>query len=174
MIEPLRIGHAVLGVRNLERSRKFYTEILGAKVRKTYPEVKMVFLACGDHDHHELALAEVGDNAPGPLNKGVGLFHLAFRLHDWAHLQAAYRELKEKGVTIVGMVDHNITRSVYFLDPDGNQLEVYCDNPRWREVIGTNRSEPLDPEGPEPEAVRTSEFNVAPARSSASANTATK
>lgn len=171
MIEPLRIGHAVLGVRNLERSTKFYTEILGAKVHKTYPQVKMVFLACGDHDHHELAIAEVGENAPGPLDRGVGLFHLAFRLRDWAHLQAAYRELKEKGVTITGAVDHNITRSVYFLDPDGNQLEVYCDNPRWREVIGTNRSEVLNLEGPEPEAVRTTGPKAEPAQSSATAAT---
>lgn len=153
MIRPLRIGHAVLGVRNIERSTKFYTEVLGFQISKTYPEVGLVFLRTGDHDHHEVALSAFGEDAPGPIKKGVGLVHLAFRLKDWAHLQAAYKELKERGVTITGTVNHNITRSLYFLDPDGNQLEVYCDNPAWRDALPYNSAAFLDIEGAEPDPV---------------------
>ena len=59
MIHPDRIGHIVLKVRSLERSRPFYTEVLGLEVMKELPEVKMVFLASNRRDHHEIALAEV-------------------------------------------------------------------------------------------------------------------
>ncbi|PYN23190.1 MAG: glyoxalase, partial [Candidatus Rokuibacteriota bacterium] len=42
-------------------------------------------------------------------------------------LQAAYKELKRMGIPIDGTVEHNVTRSVYFFDPDGNRVELYCD-----------------------------------------------
>jgi len=60
MIHPDRIGHVVIKVRDLERSRRFYTEVLGLELMKELPEVKMIFLASNRRDHHELALAEIG------------------------------------------------------------------------------------------------------------------
>ena len=153
MIHPDRIGHIVLKVRNLERSRRFYTEILGLDVMKELPQVKMVFLASNRRDHHEIGLMEVGEEAEGPKGRQVGLSHVAFRLSDEAALVKAYHELKERHVTISFTVDHGITRSVYFLDPDGNQLEVYRDVPREERAklgdgyMGMNRLEfaPEDP-----------------------------
>lgn len=128
MIHPDRIGHIVLKVRDLERSRRFYTEVLGLDVMKDLPEVKMVFLASNRRDHHEIALAEVGPQAGAPKPNDVGLAHFAFRLKSEADLRAAYREFKERGVPISFTVNHGVARSIYFLDPDGNQLEVYVDN----------------------------------------------
>ena len=129
MIRPDRIGHIVLKVRSLERSSPFYTEILGLEVMKELPEVKMLFLASNRRDHHEIALAEVGERAGAPRPGDVGLAHCAFRLKSQEDLVDAYRELKKRGVPISFTVNHGITRSIYFLDPDGNQLEVYVDNP---------------------------------------------
>jgi catechol 2,3-dioxygenase len=129
MIHPDRIGHIVLKVRNLERSRRFYTEILGLDVMKELPEVKMVFLASNRRDHHEIALAEVGEGAGAPEPSDVGLAHFAFRLKNAEDLLAAYREFKQRGVPIAFTVNHGVTLSIYFFDPDGNQLEVYSDNP---------------------------------------------
>ena len=128
MIHPDRIGHIVLKVRSLERSRPFYTEVLGLEVMKELPEVKMVFLASNRRDHHEIALAEVGESAGAPKPGDVGLAHCAFRLKSQEDLLAAYREFKQRGVPISFTVNHGVTRSIYFLDPDGNQLEVYVDN----------------------------------------------
>jgi catechol 2,3-dioxygenase len=128
MIHPDRIGHIVLKVRSLERSRPFYTEVLGLEVMKELPEVKMVFLASNRRDHHEIALAEVGERAGSPKPGDVGLAHCAFRLKGMEDLVAAYREFKQRGVPISFTVNHGVTRSIYFLDPDGNQLEVYVDN----------------------------------------------
>ena len=126
MIHPDRIGHIVLKVRSLKRSRPFYTELLGLEVMKELPEVKMLFLASNRRDHHEIALAEVGEHAGAPKPGDVGLAHCAFRLKSVEDLHAAYREFKEHNVPISFTVNHGV--SIYFLDPDGNQLEVYADN----------------------------------------------
>jgi catechol 2,3-dioxygenase len=125
MINTDRIGHVVLKVRDLARSRRFYHEVMGLDVMSEMPG--MAFLASHRRDHHEIGLMEVGDGAEGPKGPQVGLAHVAFRLSDEAELVKAYRELKEREVPISFTVHHGITKSVYFLDPDGNQLEVYCD-----------------------------------------------
>jgi catechol 2,3-dioxygenase len=135
MINPDRIGHVVLKVRDLARSRQFYGEVLGLELMFEAPG--MAFLASHRRDHHEIGLMEVGPDAEAPKGPQVGLAHVAFRLGDEAELIKAYRELKEREVPISFTVHHGITKSVYFLDPDGNQLEVYCDvAPHERPTFG--------------------------------------
>jgi len=128
MIHAERIAHVVIKVRNLERSRNFYTEVLGMDVMMEVPAIPGVFLANNRRDHHEIALFEVGPEAEGLRAKQIGLSHIAFRLRNEEELRAAYSELKEKHVPISFTVDHGVTKSVYFRDPDGHELEVYCDN----------------------------------------------
>jgi catechol 2,3-dioxygenase len=129
MIRPERIAHVVLKVRDVARSKKFYTEVLGMDVMSEIPMPRILFLANNRRDHHEIALLEVGPQAPPPLANAIGLVHVAFRLRSEEELRAAYQELKEKDVPISFTVNHGITKSVYFFDPDGHELEVYCDNP---------------------------------------------
>src|SRR3989344_8693188 len=65
---------------------------------------------------------------PEPRRLRTGLYHIGFKVGDTPEdIQNAYRELKEKGVTIMGASDHTVTHSVYILDPDGNELELYAD-----------------------------------------------
>ncbi|MBV8454462.1 MAG: VOC family protein [Deltaproteobacteria bacterium] len=128
MIKTERIGHVVLKVRNLEHSRAFYTEVLGMDVMMEIPAIPAVFLANNRRDHHEIALFEVGAEAEGLRTKQIGLAHVAFRLRNEQDLRAAYNEFKEKHVPISFTVDHGVTKSIYFRDPDGHELEVYCDN----------------------------------------------
>jgi catechol 2,3-dioxygenase len=128
MIKADRIGHVVLKVRNLERSRAFYTEVLGMDVMMEIPAIPAVFLANNRRDHHEIALFEVGPAAEGLQANQIGLAHVAFRLRNEQELRAAYKEFKERHVPISFTVDHGVTKSVYFRDPDGHELEVYCDN----------------------------------------------
>ena len=127
MIVPDRIGHVVIKVRDLERSKKFYTEVLGLTQMMEIPEIKMAFFSSNARDHHELACVEVGADAPEPRKGEIGLVHIAFRLRDEDHLRAAHAELKRLGVPIISTVDHGVSMSIYFRDPDGHQLEVYCD-----------------------------------------------
>lgn len=129
MIRPERIAHVVIKVRDLERSRKFYSEVLGLQLMKELPQFKISFLASNGRDHHEIGLIEVGADAPSPRPNAVGLAHFAFRLENEERLRAAYRELKAREVPISFTVNHGITKSIYFRDPDNNELEVYCDNP---------------------------------------------
>jgi catechol 2,3-dioxygenase len=129
MINLERIGHVVLKVRDLERSRRFYANVLGLKVMGEIPEFQMVFFSCGGRDHHELAIKAIGAEAQGPRPHDVGLFHVAFRLRSEDDLKAAYRELCAQGVSVLGSVNHGISKSIYLADPDGNQIELYCDNP---------------------------------------------
>ncbi len=129
MIRPDRIGHVVIKVRDLERSRRFYSEVLGLQVMKDAPQIRACFLASGGRDHHEIALFEVGSQAEDPRPNQVGLMHIAFRLRSEEELRLAYRDLKEKGVPISFTVNHGVSKSIYFRDPDGHELELYCDNP---------------------------------------------
>jgi catechol 2,3-dioxygenase len=76
--------------------------------------------------HHEVALQNVGPNAPPPHPCGTGLYHVAFEVGNRESLALAYRNLIEAGIS-VAPVDHLISWAIYFSDPDGNGLEIYWD-----------------------------------------------
>jgi len=121
---PREIGHVVLNVTDVERSTRFYRDVVGFQVSRFRPDGSAAFLTCGIV-HHNLALFRAPAEAR-PAQKGaIGLNHFAFRVDDYATLQAAYRRLKEANATIDHVVDHGMTRSVYFLDPDGIEMELF-------------------------------------------------
>jgi len=74
------LGHVVLRVSNLERAEAFYSGVLGLPVCARYKERQMVFFSLGDH--HDFAIASVGEDAPPAARDSVGLAHVAFRLGD--------------------------------------------------------------------------------------------
>ena len=122
------LGHVVLYVTDLARMADFYEHTLGFKqISREWP----VALFSGGRTHHELLLIEVGGNPRGSERvheMNPGLYHIGFKIGDGPEaVKAAYVELKEKGVRIVGMTDHNVTHSIYILDPDDNELELYAD-----------------------------------------------
>lgn len=134
MIATSRIGHLVVKVRDLDRSLDFYVGKLGLTLmnRSDMGGVHVAFLASGARDHHELGLVQIAPDAPDPSPAAVGMAHFAFRMNSHEELQAAYQELKDAGVPISFTVNHGVSDSVYFTDPDGNELEIYADNPPER------------------------------------------
>ncbi len=122
------IGHVVLKVRDLDRSLAFHRDLLGFHVVGQMSNV-MVFLTARGENHHDLALLRVGDQAPSPLPNAVGLYHVAIRLPGWEAVKRAHAVLSERGL-LRGATDHRVSRSVYTVDPDGNEIELYCDSPR--------------------------------------------
>ncbi len=128
MIHPERIAHVVLKVRSLEQSKKFYTETLGMHVMKEVPQIRAVFLSFNGRDHHEIALFEIGEKADAPKPNQTGMLHFAMRLRTEEELLAAYTELKQKEIPVSFTVNHGVSKSIYFRDPDNNELEVYTDN----------------------------------------------
>jgi catechol 2,3-dioxygenase len=128
MLRPLRIGHVVLKVRDLDRSLAFYRDLLGFKVVSELSNV-MIFLAADGQNHHDLALLRVGQQAASAVPTAVGLYHVAIQLADWEAVRTAHVLLTERGL-LRGAVDHGVSRSLYTADPDGNEIELYCDAPR--------------------------------------------
>jgi catechol 2,3-dioxygenase len=120
------LGHAVLRVRDLERALAFYRDTLGLKEVARYG-ARMVFLSCGEN-HHDLALQEIGKGAPALNPAAVGLYHLAFKVGDnLQDLVEMKRRLEAAGVQILGASDHNVSKALYVLDPDGIEIELYTD-----------------------------------------------
>jgi catechol 2,3-dioxygenase len=118
------LGHAHLKVRDLDRAIAFYTRFLGLRLVERVGE-SYAFLS-GGALHHEVALQNVGPDAPAPAAHGTGLYHIAFEVPDQRALALAYRALSAAGVR-VGPVDHLISWAIYFDDPDGNGVEIYWD-----------------------------------------------
>ena len=125
MIQARKLGHIVLRVRDAQKSKDFYMRTLGLKLAHEDLTRGTVFLSFGEQ-HHELALFEPATGEASD-SKQPGLHHAAWQLGSFEELQAAYRELKAMGIAVESTVEHNVTRSVYFPDPDGNRVELYCD-----------------------------------------------
>jgi len=128
------LGHVVLYVRDLERSVKFYRDVLGW--RQVMGADPLPFPAAGfsspsNRTHHELLLIEVGQNAaPLPSGRRVGMYHFGLKVGDSDdELREALAALQANGVPVRGASDHTVTHSLYIEDPDGNEIELYIDVP---------------------------------------------
>ena len=131
------LGHLVLYVRDLERSRHFYGQVLGWR-EITREDMRMPAAAFSSgRTHHELLLIEVGPNAaPIPRGSRVGLYHFGLKVGETDdELREARDAIQKAGAKLVGATDHGVTHSLYIEDPDGNEIELYIDvQPEtWRE-----------------------------------------
>jgi len=123
----VELGHYVLYVRSMAPMVEFYTRVVGLDVVGTTFGGRATALS-GGRTHHELLLLEVGD-APGPLEgRRIGLYHTGWCIgDDDAALVEAKARCRAHGVQILGQSDHGVSHSVYVLDPDGNEVELYVD-----------------------------------------------
>lgn len=133
MIKPSRLGHLVIRVRDLERSEAFYTGFLGLEVTGRAGD-SMVFFSSDPEIHHDLAIAKIEDDAPGPEPTRVGLYHFAYELGSIDEIREAYRLVNEMGIRIAGYGDHGDTKGLYVLDPDGIEIELYAHSPQHRDT----------------------------------------
>jgi len=128
------LGHVVYYVQELEVSLNFYRSVLGLDVSGKIFNGRAAVLT-GGRTHHELLLIEVG-GASGPLQgKRIGLYHAGWKVGDELQdLRDAMDRINQAGYAIKGMSDHTICCSIYLHDPDGNEVELYVDNPpiNWR------------------------------------------
>jgi catechol 2,3-dioxygenase len=134
-INPKGVGHVVLKVRDLDRSARFYREVIGLKEVARF-RGRMVFFSATGANHHDLALLEVGKDAVPPAADAVGLYHVALKIGDRIEdLRAAKAHLEAHGITALRLADHRVSKSIYLTDPDGNGLELFVDTDPaiWRE-----------------------------------------
>ena len=123
------LGHLVLYVSDLERSRHFYRDVLGfTELPTDQPGFPAAAFSSG-RTHHELLLIEVGPQAtPIPGGRRLGLYHFGLKVGTTDdELREALATVEANDVTVVGASDHGVTHSLYIADPDGNEIELYID-----------------------------------------------
>jgi catechol 2,3-dioxygenase-like lactoylglutathione lyase family enzyme len=147
MIKLQRIGHILINVRDIERSKAFYTNILGFKILEQDPGHGGVFLSLGEHGN-TLDIFPSSDPEAYPQPKagvgsreGLGMKHMAFAVETEEELRRAYFALKDAGVPIQRAVDHTSQKSIYFYDPDDNLLEIVWERPNVREIFRQGRGD---------------------------------
>jgi catechol-2,3-dioxygenase len=120
-----RLNHAVIYVRDVERTREFYENVLGFRTLIWMPGQAAFFQAGGSTNDHDLGAFQIGSGA-GPSAAGrstVGLYHLAWEVDTLAELVRIRGILVERGA-LVGASDHVTTKALYAQDPDGLEFEV--------------------------------------------------
>jgi catechol-2,3-dioxygenase len=120
-----RLNHAVLYVRDVEKSLAFYRDVLGFRVKVEIPGRAVFLQAEGSTNDHDLGLFAIGAQA-GASEAGrrtVGLYHLAWEVDTLAELARVRDALLQAGA-LVGASDHATTKALYAQDPDGLEFEV--------------------------------------------------
>ena len=123
------VGHVHLKVADMERSIRFYSDVLGFEVMLRMGD-DAAFLGAGGYHHHiGLNTWESKGGSPPPA-ASTGLYHVAFRYPDRAALATAFRRLVELSIALEGAADHGVSEALYLRDPDDNGVELYYDRPR--------------------------------------------
>jgi len=143
----VRVGHVHLKVADLERSLRFYRDILGFTVTRRRDGA--AFMSAGGY-HHHIAIntwQSAGGQPPPPGT--TGLYHTAILYPTRRLLADALRRLIAARIPLDGAADHGVSEALYLRDPDENGVELYCDRPRAQWQYAANghivmSSKPLD------------------------------
>jgi catechol 2,3-dioxygenase-like lactoylglutathione lyase family enzyme len=126
-IKVNKLGHLVYEVSDIERSVKFWTEVMGCQVTETN-EIGIVFLRYGE-DHHGIGLKPGKAQRRGNSAQGLQIEHIAFEVANVDMLLAARDYFRSNDIPIVfeGRKGAGSNYAINFLDPDGHQFEIYCE-----------------------------------------------
>jgi catechol-2,3-dioxygenase len=116
-----RLQHLVLWVSDVERSVRFYCDLLGFEVTKQHPNAAFLKIP-GTPDDHHLGLFEQATGRPD--ERGPRMYHAAWEVGEITDLVRARQRLLEAG-SLVGQSDHGVSLSLYAKDPDGLEFEVF-------------------------------------------------
>src|SRR5437868_10146485 len=124
-----RIGHVHLKVADIERSLKFYRDLLGFQVMQWYGD-SAVFISAGGYHHHIGLNTWYSKGSPPAPGTAPGLFHTAILYPTRKDLAAILQRLIDAKYPITGASDHGVSEAIYLDDPDGNGVELYWDKPK--------------------------------------------
>ncbi len=124
-----RIGHVHLKVADLDRSLKFYRDLLGFELQQLFGESAAFISAGGYHHHIGLNTWHSKNAGPAPI-KAPGLYHTAVVFPERKDLALALKRLVDAGYPLTGAADHGVSEAIYLDDPDKNGVELYWDRPK--------------------------------------------
>lgn len=124
VITPEKLAHFVIRTSRFEELVAWYMTVLGAK--PAFKNDILAFLSY-DEEHHRVAVLNVPGLAPQPEGV-VGVHHNAFTYASLSDLLQTYERLRDVGIKPVFPINHGPTTSMYYADPDGNQIELQVDN----------------------------------------------
>ena len=117
-----RLQHLVLWVSNVERSARFYCDLLGFEVKRRYPNAAFLKIPGSPDDHHLGLFEQTG--VAEPDERVARMYHAAWEVAELTDLARARARLLEAGA-LVGQSDHGTSLSLYSKDPDGLEFEVF-------------------------------------------------
>jgi catechol-2,3-dioxygenase len=126
-----RLQHLVLWISDVERSVRFYVDVLGFEVTARYPNAAFLKIP-GTADDHHLGLFEQPQVAP-PSERVARMYHSAWEVGAITDLVRARERLVAAGA-LVGASDHGVSLSLYAKDPDGLEFEVFWTVPGGKPV----------------------------------------
>ena len=142
-----QLNHAVLYVRDAQRHRTFYEDVLGFRTIIDGPGPFVFMRAPASNNHHDIAFFSIGDDARASDagQRTVGMYHLAWEVATLDELDAMRERLTAAGA-LMGASDHHVNKSLYCRDPDGLEFEVMWLNPpeNWGAKEHDAIVEPLD------------------------------
>ena len=124
-----RIGHVHLKVADLERSLKFYRDLLGFQEMQRYGD-SAVFISAGHYHHHIGLNTWYSKNGPPAPTQSAGLFHTAILYPTRKDLAFILKRLIDAKYPLSGASDHGVSEALYLDDPDSNGVELYWDKPK--------------------------------------------
>jgi len=128
MLRPSKLGHVGIHVKDLERSKKFYTEVVGLKVSDELPG-RAVFMRCG-HDHHDTVLFQLPpEKLSRSQNDRVEVQQISYEVDRLEDLRQKAAEVRALGIEVIGPQQRGpgMDKTIDFSDPDGNTIQFYCD-----------------------------------------------
>ncbi len=137
MASPIKLAHVVFRTGRLAEMLDWYCTVLEARV--AYANDFVAFLTYDD-EHHRVAFANLGATEQ-PAANTRGLEHVAFTYATLGDLLDTYERLKGLAITPYWTINHGPTTSLYYRDPDGNQVELQIDNCSLAEADAFVRSE---------------------------------
>ncbi|WNC69516.1 VOC family protein [Thalassotalea nanhaiensis] len=127
--QPLKLGHLVLKVNDIQTSVKFYQDVVGLEI-SDWIDDRMVFMRSSS-DHHDLALLQLPDNQIGKLDPEQNrVEHFSYQVESLVEIKRITAMLIERGIEIdrgVGRHGPGDNTFIVFKDPDGNNVEFYSD-----------------------------------------------
>ncbi|WNC71348.1 VOC family protein [Thalassotalea psychrophila] len=127
--QPLKLGHLVLKVDDIQASVKFYQDVVGLEI-SDWIDDKMVFMRSSS-DHHDMALLQLPADQIGKLDPEHNrVEHFSYQVESLTEIKRITAMLIERGIEIdrgVGRHGPGDNTFIVFKDPDGNNVEFYSD-----------------------------------------------